>query len=58
MTTSRRLTWAALVLAMLVALREVIYYFDHPHRSGPALVIATLGFAVGFLALALLRRPD
>lgn len=48
----RGLRIVSLLLAAFVAVSELIYYFDHPYRSGPSLVIANLAIAVVLLASA------
>jgi len=47
---------AALVIAGVVAVRETLYYLEHTHRPGPAVVIGLLAFAVALLAIADLRK--
>lgn len=56
--SSRSFRFAALVVALFVALREAIYYLDHPGRSGPALMIVLLAVAVTLLAIASLGKSQ
>lgn len=56
--TSHILRIVSLLLAAFVALRELVYYMDHPYRSGPSLTIALLAIAVVLLAAAGFARPN
>ena len=52
MRPQKEYRYVAAGIAGFVAIWETVYFVAHPHRPGPALMIAALALAVGLLALS------